>query len=155
MWLYAFQTGECPSYIPEADGDISGWPSAQLVSHLSQWCYSIFENAKKTNWCSWEQSSRNCKKWDWSGIETKEVWTFKKSLTYFGHRISVGSTETNDSKNKVIQKWPTPKTVTEVRSFLGFTNLSISMHRSLDICIEWFQEKMQLRRMKLLCGMVS
>ena len=25
-------------------------------------------------------------------------------------------------KNKAIKKWPVPKTVTEVRSFLGFTN---------------------------------
>ena len=47
---------------------------------------------------------------------------FKKSLIYLGHRISEGDTETNDSKIKVIWEWPTPKTVNEVRSFLGFTN---------------------------------
>ena len=47
---------------------------------------------------------------------------FKKSLTYLGHRISEGGIETDDSKIKVICNWPTPKTVPEVRSFLGFTN---------------------------------
>ena len=47
---------------------------------------------------------------------------FKKSLAYLGHRISEQGVETDDSKIKVLQEWPTPKTVTEVRSFLGFTN---------------------------------
>ena len=47
---------------------------------------------------------------------------YKKSLTYIGHSISEGGIETNDSKIKVIWEWPTPKTVTEVRSFLRFTN---------------------------------
>ena len=42
---------------------------------------------------------------------------FKKLLTYLGHRISEGGIETDDSKIKVIHKWPTPKTVTEVKSF--------------------------------------
>ena len=46
---------------------------------------------------------------------------FKKSLTYSWHRISEGGIETDDSKNKVIHEWHIPKTVTEVRSFLGFT----------------------------------
>ena len=49
---------------------------------------------------------------------------FKKSLTYLGHRLRIleRDIETDDSKIKVIHEWPTPKTVTEVRSFLGFTN---------------------------------
>ena len=47
---------------------------------------------------------------------------FKKSLMYLGHRILEGGIETDDSKIKVMQEWPIPKTVTEVRSFLGFIN---------------------------------
>ena len=42
---------------------------------------------------------------------------FKRLLTYLGHRISERSIETDDSKITVIYKWPTPKTVTEVRRF--------------------------------------
>ena len=34
---------------------------------------------------------------------------FKKSLAYFGHRISEGGIETYDSESKVICEWPTPK----------------------------------------------
>ena len=41
---------------------------------------------------------------------------------YLGHKISERSIETDDSKNRLIWKWPTPKTVTEVRNFLGFKN---------------------------------
>ena len=47
---------------------------------------------------------------------------FKKSLTYLVHRISEGGIKTDDSKIKITCEWPTPKTVTEARSFLGFTN---------------------------------
>ena len=41
---------------------------------------------------------------------------------YLGHEISQKGIETVDSKVKVIWEWPTPKTVTEVKSCLGFTN---------------------------------
>ena len=47
---------------------------------------------------------------------------FKKSLTYLGHKILEKSIKTDDSKIKVMREWPAPKTVTKVRSFLGFTN---------------------------------
>ena len=46
----------------------------------------------------------------------------KKSLVYLGKRISKADIETDDRKVKVVQEWPVPKTVTEVRSVLGFTN---------------------------------
>ena len=61
---------------------------------------------------------------------------FKKSLTYLGHKMLEGGIETDNSKIKVIQEWPVAKMVTEVRSFLGFTNyLSINMHWSPKLCI--------------------
>ena len=46
---------------------------------------------------------------------------FKKSLTYLGHNILEKGIKTDDHKINVIWKWPTSKTVTEIRSFLGFT----------------------------------
>ena len=49
---------------------------------------------------------------------------FKKSLTYMGHRISERGIESDESRVKLIHEWPTPKTVTEVRTFLGFSNYS-------------------------------
>ena len=47
---------------------------------------------------------------------------FKKRITYLGHVVSHQGIETDPRKIEAIKKWPTPKTVTDVRSFLGFTN---------------------------------
>ena len=47
---------------------------------------------------------------------------FKKEITYLGHVVSAKGIRTDESKIQAIKDWPQPKTVTEVRSFLGFTN---------------------------------
>ena len=46
---------------------------------------------------------------------------FKSQVKYLGHIVSKNGIETNPGKIEAIEKWPVPKTVTEVR-FLGFTN---------------------------------
>ena len=45
---------------------------------------------------------------------------FHRSLMHLGHYISEKDTETNSHKMQVIRDWPVSKTVTEIRSFLGF-----------------------------------
>ena len=47
---------------------------------------------------------------------------FKQKRTYLGHVVSEEGTQTNPIKVEAIQKWPIPTNVTEVCSFLGFTN---------------------------------
>ena len=47
---------------------------------------------------------------------------FKAKLKYLGHVVSRQGIETDPAKIEVILKWPRPKTVTDVRSFTGFTN---------------------------------
>ena len=47
---------------------------------------------------------------------------FKSQITYLGHIVSKDGIETEKKKVTAIQEWPIPKTVTEVHSFLGFTN---------------------------------
>ena len=47
---------------------------------------------------------------------------FKKKITYFGHVVSEKGIEADPKKTEAVQKWPILKTVTDVRSFLGFTN---------------------------------
>ena len=39
-----------------------------------------------------------------------------------GHIVSKDEIETDPKKITAIKEWPIPKTVTEVQSFLGFTN---------------------------------
>ena len=47
---------------------------------------------------------------------------FKDRISYLGHIVSKDGMETDPKKVKVIQEWPRPETVYDVRSFLGFTN---------------------------------
>ena len=47
---------------------------------------------------------------------------FKARLKYLGHVVSPQGIATDPKKIEAILKWPRPKTVTDVRSFTGFTN---------------------------------
>ena len=47
---------------------------------------------------------------------------FKQELTYLGHIVSKSGIQTDPKNVEAICKWPVPTNVTEVRSFLGFTN---------------------------------
>ena len=47
---------------------------------------------------------------------------FKARLKYLGHVVSPSGIATDPVKIESILKWPQPKTVTDVRSFTGFTN---------------------------------
>ena len=47
---------------------------------------------------------------------------FRQELTYLGHVESKDNIQTDPKKVEAISKWPTSTNVTEVRSFLGFTN---------------------------------
>ena len=46
---------------------------------------------------------------------------FKAEVTYLGHVVSEEGIRTDPSKLEAVQKWPVPKTIKEVRSYLGFT----------------------------------
>ena len=47
---------------------------------------------------------------------------FKKRIHYLGHIVSNKGIETDPKKIEAIVNWPSPRTVHEVRKFLGFTN---------------------------------
>ena len=47
---------------------------------------------------------------------------FKTKITYLGHIVSSKGIETDPKKVKAVKNWTVPKTVTDVCSFLGFTN---------------------------------
>ena len=47
---------------------------------------------------------------------------FHDKITYLGHIVSKKGIEADPKKIQAIKDWPVPETVTDVRSFLGFTN---------------------------------
>ena len=55
-------------------------------------------------------------------LKPKKCEFLKTKLAYLGHIVSKEGIETNPIKIEAIRDWPRPCTVTNVRSFLGFTN---------------------------------
>ena len=47
---------------------------------------------------------------------------FKTKITYLGHIVLSKGIETDPRKVDAVRNWTVPKTVTDVRSFPGFTN---------------------------------
>ena len=47
---------------------------------------------------------------------------FRQELIYLGHVMSKDGIQTDPKKVEAICKWPISTNMTEVRSFLGFTN---------------------------------
>ena len=54
-------------------------------------------------------------------LKPKKCEFFKTKLAYLGHIVSKDGIETDPKKIEAIRDWPRPCTVTDVRSFLGFT----------------------------------
>ena len=76
---------------------------------------------------------------------------FQRKLAYLGHVISAKGVATNEGKIEAIKNWPTPITVTDVRSFLGFTGyyrrfIPKYVHRWHDPCTNSHREKMWARK---------
>ena len=47
---------------------------------------------------------------------------FRTKISYLGHIVSKDGIETHPKKVDAIKNWPIPVSVTDIRSFLGFTN---------------------------------
>ena len=64
------------------------------------------------------------KKLTQAGIKLKpsKCELFKMRISYLGHVVSNEGIETDPKKVSAIVNWPRPETVTDVQSFLGFTN---------------------------------
>lgn len=56
------------------------------------------------------------------GLKKKKCSFFRDEVSYLGHRISPEGIATDPSKIADVTNWPTPSTLKEVRSFLGFAS---------------------------------
>ena len=55
-------------------------------------------------------------------LKPKKCEFFKSTIAYLGHIVSAKGIETDPKKVEAVKKWTVPKTVTDIRSFLGITN---------------------------------
>ena len=53
-------------------------------------------------------------------LKPTKCFFFRNEIEYLGHVVSGKGISTNPKKIEAVTKWPTPKTVYDVRSFLGF-----------------------------------
>ena len=53
-------------------------------------------------------------------LKPSKCFFFREEIEYLGHVVSGKGISTNPKKVEAVAKWPTPKTVYDVRSFLGF-----------------------------------
>ena len=53
-------------------------------------------------------------------LKPSKCFFFREEIEYLGHVVSGKGISTNPKKIEAVAKWPTPKTVYDVRSFLGF-----------------------------------
>ena len=53
-------------------------------------------------------------------LKPSKCFFFREEIEYLGHVVSGKDIATNPKKVEAVAKWPTPKTVYDVRSFLGF-----------------------------------
>ena len=74
------------------------------------------EHIKRLHGVFWELASAGLK------LKPSKCEFFKKKITYLGYVVSKKGIEVDTKKIEAVQKWPILKTVTDVRSFLGFTN---------------------------------
>ena len=57
-----------------------------------------------------------------AGLKQKKCEFFRSKIAYLGHIVSSKSIETDPKKVEAVKNWTVPRTVTDVQSFLGFTN---------------------------------
>ena len=55
-------------------------------------------------------------------LKPKKCDFFKSKIAYLGHIVSAKGIETDPKKVEAVKIWTVPKIVTDVRSFLAFTN---------------------------------
>ena len=111
--------------------------------HLN-WCIIYLDDIIVFSETPQEHIKRSCEvfqKLASAGLKLKpsKCEFFKKKITYLGHVVSEKGIEVDPKKTEVVRKWPIPKTVTDVRSFLGLYKPIQDIHPKICAC-HWTSE---------------
>lgn len=55
-------------------------------------------------------------------LKSKKCRLFQREVVFLGHRVTGGSVSMDESKVACVKDWPFPKTISDLRAFLGFAN---------------------------------
>ena len=55
-------------------------------------------------------------------IEPSKCKLFRESVPFLGHVISANGVSTDNEKTSALHNWPAPRTLYQLRSFLGFAS---------------------------------
>ena len=115
----AFWPNQCTGHTSMPDGVVLG-------ENVSKWCIIYLDDIIVFSTMPEEHNERLrgvFEKLSAAGLRLKpsKCEFFKQKITYLGHIVSKHGIE-REKKVTTIHEWPIQKTVTEVHSFLGFTN---------------------------------
>ena len=71
---------------------------------------------------------------------------YVKRVEFCGHILENGTRRPAPGKLRVIEKWDLPRTVTELRAFLGFTNYYHTYIQGYADIVQGLQDKLKLSR---------
>jgi hypothetical protein len=77
-------------------------------------------------------------------LKAKKCRLFQRSVVFLGHVVSAEGVSTDPDKVAAVRAWPTPQSVTEVRSFLGLASYYrryIRGYASIAKCLHKLTEK--------------
>ena len=120
MWKDAVWIDYCTSHIPTIDGNLFGRASFMMVYHMPGWHHHFLKNTQRADHqidsCVWKISRSRPQ------IEAQLMQIFQKINGLFEAYCFEGWKWNRSKKIRAIVNWPRPTTVTDVCSFLGFTN---------------------------------
>ena len=120
MQMYAFWIDKYPYYFPKVDAMLLRQFTPTILYYLLD-DVIVFSKTLEEHVVRLRAVVKKLKQVGLKFKPSKSEF-FRQELTYLIHLVSKKGIQTDSKKVEANHKWPIPTNVTEVRSFLGFTN---------------------------------
>ena len=67
-------------------------------------------------------------------LNCRQCSLFRRKVSFLGHIISAAGIEVQPEKTEIVNNWPVPTSLTELRSFLGFCFVLSSFYLQIQYC---------------------